>query len=309
MNTAISSAAQSHTTAPCPRCDLDAPLRFRVRDVNRRLSDEVFRYYRCPQCRILFLRPIPEDLGRYYASEYHRIPASLEELAAASEPERYKIEIVRKFSQGGRLLEIGPSTGSFAHLAKQAGFEVEAIEMDPDCCEFLNRTVGIRAIHSDDVARAVERVGPYDVVALWHVIEHLPDPWTALRIIAQRIRPCGLIVMAAPNPDAFQYRVLGRRWAHVDAPRHLQLIPAAVLGDELKRLGFTPLLQTTTDEGGLFWNSFGWHHSLYDPARPGAGRRVMRQVARACSRLSRPLERRGLNGSAYTLVYQKEPAR
>lgn len=292
--------------AACPRCWRQSPLHFSVSDLNRRITAVIFDYYRCQDCAIVFLWPLPDDLGRYYPDDYYHIPATLEQLAPIAELERYKIEIVQRFAAAGRLLEIGPAYGSFTYLAKQAGFEVEAIEMDETCCRFMNDVIGIRAIHSLDTEAALRGSKPYDVIALWHVIEHLPDPWATLRLIAQLLQPGGLLVVAAPNPDAFQFRILGRFWTHVDAPRHIELIPSRVLSEYAQRLGLNSLLVTTTDEGSLGWNVFGWEMSLANFSGNRYVKRGLRLIGNLVSSILAPLERADGRGSAYTAVFRKE---
>ena len=101
-----------------------------TRDYHRGVSHELFRYLRCPRCALVSLANVPGDLGRYYASGYHTLPGSLEDVEQGAKHERYKIDLVLRYAPNGRLLEIGPSWGAFCLLAKRAGFEVEAIETD-----------------------------------------------------------------------------------------------------------------------------------------------------------------------------------
>ena len=122
----------------CSFCNTKSPLYFRSKDYNRKVTKEIFNHYRCPQCKLIFILPIPEELAYYYPDKYHDVPKSIEELDAISKNENYKIEIVQRFSGKGRLLEIGPSYGGFTYLAKKAGYEVDAIEMNKHCCQFLN---------------------------------------------------------------------------------------------------------------------------------------------------------------------------
>ncbi len=291
--------------AACPKCLRGSPLKFRVGDRNRRITSEVFNYYRCQTCDIQFLWPIPENLGRYYENDYYEIPDSLEALAARAETERFKIDIVRRFVSGGRLLEIGPAWGNFAYLAKQAGFQVDAIELDTQCCRFLERVVGIRAIHDDNIEKALLDGATYDVIALWHVIEHLPNPWTALNLMAKKLNPGGVLIMAAPNPGAFQFRVLGRHWAHIDAPRHLELIPSQTLIDHGRDLGLRTLMVTTTDQGSLGWNMFGWAVSLANLSQNRHLGHLLHFIGRVIGRLVMSIEKKEGLGSAYTVVLHK----
>lgn len=290
----------------CRFCGRAAALWLQTRDWNRRLSEEIFPYYRCSGCDVTFLDPVPADLGRYYPPDYYSMPASLGELARAAAPERFKLRLVQRYASGGRLLEIGPSTGAFAYLAKAAGFEVETIEIDAACCRFLREVVGVGAIESGTPSSVMRTMGPYDVIALWHVIEHIPDPWETLRAAADRLRAGGIVVIGAPNPDAFQLRVFGQYWTHIDAPRHLQLLPIDVLVRRAGMLGLRPLLQTTRTKGDLGWNVFGWQKSLDHVFAARSLRGPACLIGWWLALLALPIDRAGELGSTYTLVFRRE---
>ena len=211
--------------ACCPLCKQESPLYFQSKDYNQNITQDAFDHYRCLQCKLIFIAPIPSHLSEYYPETYHSIPTTIDCLKLASIHERYKIEIVKRYINNGRLLEIGPSYGSFPYLAKEAGFEVEAIEMSALCCKFLNEVVGVRAINSDDPVHAMQYLESYDAITLWHVIEHLPRAWAVLDAICEKIKLGGILVIASVNPEAFQFHILGRYWLHLDAPRHVMLIP------------------------------------------------------------------------------------
>jgi 2-polyprenyl-3-methyl-5-hydroxy-6-metoxy-1,4-benzoquinol methylase len=219
-------------TSVCPCCKKNARLYLTTTDRNLRLSQERFRYYRCKSCGLIFLSPIPANLADYYPSTYYSGCPTMEELRRRAELEQYKVDLVKRFVPEGRLLEIGPAYGTFAYCAKTAGFEVEAIELAEDCCRFLNDVVGIKTVCEADVATALRQAKPYNAIVLWHVLEHLPDPWKALEAVAQALLPGGVVVIASPNTEALQFRVFRRFWAHIDAPRHIQLIPRKLIQRE-----------------------------------------------------------------------------
>jgi len=293
------------TAIKCSYCQTEAPLYFQSKDYNRKVTNKIFNHYRCPKCELIFIHPTPDDLGKYYVSSYHTIPDSLAAVEKGAKTERFKIEIVQRFCRQGRLLEIGPSHGSFSYLAKQAGFQVEAIEMDPACCLFLNDVVGVHAIQSNDPAQGLLQVGPCDVIALWHVIEHLPNPWKTLEAAFKNLKPGGILVLAAPNPDALQFHIMGRFWPHVDAPRHVMLFPMKVLEEKMVRLGMQVELVTTTDRGGFGWNIFGWEFFFGNLSSQYFISRALRFVGQLVGLFLIPLERREGKGSAYTMVFRK----
>lgn len=291
---------------PCPTCATPSPVAFTTTDRNRGLGGERFTYHSCPGCGTVFLWPLPADLGAHYPADYYSIPASRDELAARAEVDRHKLDVLSAFSAPGRLLEIGPAYGYFAHLAKQAGFAVEAIEMDARCCEFLRTVVGIPVVNTADTQTALAALRPFAAIALWHVIEHLPDPWPTLAAAAAKLEPGGILIIAAPNPEAFQFRVLGSWWTHVDAPRHVQLIPMGLLRRKLAALGLAELHATTSDEAAKGWDRFGWEMSLLGiPPRHHRLRRVLRPLLTALMAAMAPADGAPGRGSAYTMVFRR----
>jgi len=289
-------------------------VKFLARDLNRRTSALAFEYRECPDCRLLFLANQPADLSRHYPAEYVRQPPSMAALARIGNKTRHQLDLVTRHVAGGKLLEIGPGYGSFLWLAQGAGFQVKAIEADQSASEFLRRAIAADVVTSaaphEVLAGIDER---FDAIVMWHSLEHLPDPWETLRQACRLLANGGALVIATPNPGAWQFRRLGRYWPHVDAPRHLWLIPFKLLRDFIQPLGLVPAFSTTTDRDGLSWNRFGWSQSLLNtqplwlrrtlPARV-AGRVAGSLVATVCV----PWERRSMNGSAYTAVFHKPAA-
>lgn len=295
-------------THKCPYCGSESSLYLRSRDYNRRVTPETFDHFQCPHCELIFLAPLPANLGSYYPQTYHSIPNASSYLETASALERYKIDLVMRYVRKGRLLEIGASYGMFAYLAKKEGFDVEAIEMNTECCAFLRRVVGVKAINSAEPITVLQHAEPYDVIALWHVIEHMTDPWSMLDAICAALAPGGICVLASPNPEAWQFRVMGRYWPHLDAPRHVVLIPMRLLQHKMAAANMKTVLATTTDQGSIGWNSFGWEF-LFANSMHGHHRYIQRglHLAGKCVGVCfGPIERREGKGSAYTMIFQKE---
>ena len=249
------------------------------------------------------------DLGRYYPEVYYQVPGSREELARRAIPELYRLQIIEQYRTSGRLLEIGPSHGMLAYLAKEAGYEVDVIEMDTRCCQFLSEVVGVNVTQSSRPHEAVIGKGPYDVVVMQHVIEHLTDPWECLRLAAAELATNGIMCISAPNPDALQFKLFRARWVHLDAPRHLQLIPARVLIEFLRECNLVPVTITCNDQGGGICNEAGWIASVAHEAPAGLMRRIVWRLSEIPYRTLRPIimpiESAEMNGSAYTLVVRK----
>ena len=108
--------------------------------------------------------------------------------------------------------------GSWA-LPRRAGWDVVGIEFEPSLAEASSRRYGVPVVVGDAVSADVR--GPFDVITMWHVLEHLPDPGSALARAAGLLRPGGTLIVSVPNNDSLQARLGGDDWLHLDIPRHI----------------------------------------------------------------------------------------
>lgn len=290
----------------CPYCQSKSSIYFHSKDFNRNITQETFDHYLCSKCNLIFIEPIPLKLADYYPGDYHSVPESSDYLETNSAHESYKIEIVQNYASKGKLLEIGPSYGSFTYLAKKAGFEVDAIEMNIQCCQFLNEVIGVNAINSDNPISALQQLKSYDVITLWHVLEHLPDPWATLDAICTKLSSGGILVLSTPNPSAFQFKIMGRYWPHIDAPRHLMLIPMSLLVEKMNMQGMEVELITTSDQGSIVCNIFGWETFFKNFSSEFRFKKILRLIGRMVGFLFSPIEKVEGKGSAYTMVLRKK---
>lgn len=295
----------------CPFCGGSSAPALIAHDRNREISDERFAYRRCTACETVFLENAPGDLARYYGGPYYGFRPDGEP-GWKDDPflhrvEQTRIELIGRYVEPGTLIEIGAGTGGFAAAATSAGFDVTAIEMDGACCAYLSDRLGVRTIQSDQPVQALGALAPAGVVTMWHVLEHLANPREALAAAAARVAPGGVLALGVPNPQSLQFRLLRARWAHLDAPRHLCLIPAAALIERGRELGLSCVELTTGDPFGQHCNIHGWTYAL--KRRPGAGPAAARSWrGSAVAGLLAPVERRGLTGSALFLLLRKDAA-
>jgi SAM-dependent methyltransferase len=250
---------------------------------------------------------VPADLGRFYPPSYYELPeaAALERLQSFEAP---RVELLRRFVRPRRLVEIGSGAGVFAYAARMAGFDVTAVEMDKRACVHLRSAAGVEAINSSDPARVLGELPPSPTIAMWHVIEHLPDPGSVLDAAAANLEPGGVLVIATPNPESLQFRLMRARWPHLDAPRHLFLMPLAALTRRAAAVRLQRAAVTTTDPAGRYCNFFGWQYGLRRRPAQGPMARPVAIAALAVTRAMRPIEHRAMLGASYTAVFLKEPA-
>jgi SAM-dependent methyltransferase len=300
-------SARAGTARVCPYCGGSSDWLLASHDINRRIDATSFDYYRCSTCGLVFLWDPPTDLGRYYAGGYQPLPKSLRRLRSMARRERYRLEPILPFQRAGALLEVGPWIGLFSCNAKDAGFDVTAIEMDERCVHFLSNVVGIKAIQSSDPAVTIAGMSrDFEVIALWHSIEHIPRPWEVLRRAAEHLSRDGILVVSAPNPESFQFRTLRERWLHLDAPRHVNLLPISLL----ERIGAESGLElawSTTDDALshlLSTNAWGAYVGSFIPI-PYVRYLVKLAVVPLVSRVFAARQRTSQQGAGYTVILRK----
>jgi 2-polyprenyl-3-methyl-5-hydroxy-6-metoxy-1,4-benzoquinol methylase len=298
----------------CPYCKVAAKLLFSVKDINQKMTDENFNYFRCKKCGLIFLNPIPNNIQDYYGQSYaaYQKPDEIEK--KSTDYEIGKLDAVKKYAQGNTLLEVGPGNGNFAYLIKKEGFIVDTIEMDLKCSKFLEEEIKIRnSINSSNIKESIKKLKcSYDVIAMWHVLEHLEEPWNVLKELPRIMTKKAIVVIAVPNPESLQFKIFKKYWKHVDAPRHLLFFPSKLLVKEMERIGFHNLLVTTNDKSNSYFNTYGWwQHTLnnYIAENPN---RLITKMLRVSSiekviynSVIRILEQSDGSGNAYLAVFQK----
>ncbi len=291
----------------CPRCGSTATALRETSDRNRRVKPGTFTYRRCEACRVVWLPDPPADLESYYPAEYHAF-ASAEELTELARGEDERLGMVTDLVPSGRLIEVGPSQGVFSVAARLAGFDVVGLEMDSACVDHLRAAAGVQAVHTSDPTAALREQPASDAVVMWHVFEHIVDPWSLVSAAAAALRPGGVFAVATPNPASLQHGLFGTHWVHFDAPRHVQLVPLPALRDECAKHGLVLRRATTNDRIGLDCDHLGWERSPCTAPKLRRTPRLAHELGLAAWRLAGPIERRGLRGSTYTAVFQKPHA-
>ena len=117
----------------------------------------------------------------------------------------------------GSLLDFGSGKGKFASLAKKDGWQVRCVETAAGRAEYAKNIYGLDVdtrYYSGGKLFADE----FDVITLFHVLEHLPDPQNLLdELIDHNLAKDGLVVIEVPNINSLQARLAGSRWIHLDA--------------------------------------------------------------------------------------------
>jgi len=111
----------------------------------------------------------------------------------------------------GRVLDVGTANGSFLKVAKDVGWEVKGCEPNRWMCDWCFDNYGIR-VDQGTIFDGNYQADSFDVVTLWDVLEHTPDPMATMRECCRVLRDGGLLVVNYPDIGSWIARLMGRRW-------------------------------------------------------------------------------------------------
>ena len=136
-----------------------------------------------------------------------------------------------------RVLDIGCGSGQFLARLGRMGHECHGTELSAETGARAAKVPGLR-LHFGELTKETFPSGSFDLISIWHVLEHLPDPDSVLRLCHGWLREGGVLLLAVPNIDSWQARLFGGSWFHLDPPRHLYHFNRPSLTGALVRSGF-----------------------------------------------------------------------
>jgi SAM-dependent methyltransferase len=228
MNTTLSSGGQAASQAfadaspGCPLCGCKDLAVYRDgADGNLSSSDlgssrqEIAhgKILLCRACRFGFrrLRPSEAELSSLYRELDPRMYEQ-ESLGRWKTAARH-LKIVQRYTIGSRLLDVGCASGSFLCCAADAGWSVLGLEPAEVLCNKARQRLGNRGkVHRVSLQQADLPPASFDVVTLWDVLEHVPDPITFLERCAALLKPGGFLFANVPDLDSLPARLLRERW-------------------------------------------------------------------------------------------------
>lgn len=218
---------QKFQVTQCPICYCD-----QFHDVmnlkDNMITQEHFTIQECNQCGFWFTNPRPslKEIGRYYKSENYISHSSTQKgfvnkiyNLVRNRTLVQKRKLIESLTDKRNLLDIGSGTGHFVNECTNNGWNVIGLEPDIDARKFS-------ANHFNNSLFPLEHLSlqeqeSFNVVTMWHVLEHVYNLREDLKQITSLICKEGYLVIAVPNResfDAFHYKEF---WAAYDVPRHL----------------------------------------------------------------------------------------
>lgn len=188
------------------------------------VSNENFELKYNSEYDLFQTHPIPENLEQYYQSEdyishtdskrslFEKIYQLVKQHTLSQ-----KHQLILSYTQRkGKLLDIGAGTGDFLAFVKTKNWEVMGIEPSQKAKQLAQKK-GVPFVENSQELSD----NSYDVITMWHVLEHVRDLEKQLTELKRICKPGGYIIIAVPNFKSYDANIYKEYWAAYDVPRHI----------------------------------------------------------------------------------------
>jgi 2-polyprenyl-3-methyl-5-hydroxy-6-metoxy-1,4-benzoquinol methylase len=187
-----------------------------------------YRIEKCSLCDLVQVTNIPssdqveESYDEGFYEEYYK------DLESNKRKQRYVYlnfenkldQIEKRIRRSGKLLDVGCSFGFFLDRARQRGWNVAGIEVSEYAATYARTRLGLSVIDKPIMeAQFAER--SFDVITMWYVIEHLPNPREVLQHLGTLLSDDGILVVSTSNVESYLARIQGKRWRIWIPPVHV----------------------------------------------------------------------------------------
>jgi len=189
------------------------------------VSKETFDLYYDEILDMLITHPQPslENLGKYYESEdyishtdnkrslFEKLYHFIKSIALKN-----KLNLINSLqSNKGKILDIGAGTGDFLSVAKNDGWQTIGVEPS-DRAKAIAKNKGVSFVEQTSELENHS----FDIISMWHVLEHVPDLDKQIKELKRLLKPTGTLIIAVPNFKSFDAKHYGKFWAAFDVPIH-----------------------------------------------------------------------------------------
>jgi 2-polyprenyl-3-methyl-5-hydroxy-6-metoxy-1,4-benzoquinol methylase len=190
----------------CPICQSDKTKK--LYDL-RKISGKEYDLLKCKNCSVKFLYPLPSTA---HQKKYYNDPLYQESKYFVHMKRDYKGSREYKiFDRGtalidsgtkGKVLDIGCSSGVFLDMMRTKGWDVAGVELCGEFVKLARELFGLENIFNGTLEEARFEDESFDLITMWDLVEHVPDP-SSLLLEAERIlKPTGLLLILTPDENS-----------------------------------------------------------------------------------------------------------
>lgn len=203
--------------------------------------------YQCSSCQ-LYALDFPHQYHRFIKDYYNKKfftgspqRAGYVDYQGDSWPEKMNmlryLHRIKRYKQGGRLLDCGCATGLFMQQAKDHGFDVSGFDVSAYAIRIAKKSFKDR-VKLGSLSTVRYAKNSFDTITLFDVIEHLQNPRKDLTKIHNWLKKDGLLMINTGDTDSFYAQMEGKRWHFFIPPQHLFFFSRASLTKLLSQAGF-----------------------------------------------------------------------
>lgn len=225
---------------PCYLCGSD--------DADVLVVDPPFKVRRCKRCTLGYTSPRCRgtQLEEVYSDGYFENTDSealgyssyTRDVDAYVRTFRRKVPLISCHAAGPRLLDIGCAAGAFLVAMREKGYEPHGLELAPAMVRHAREHFGLHEVHQGTLATAPFPKASFDVITMFDVLEHVPDPVGVLQQAREFLRPGGILVLQTQDLTSWLPRVVGSRWHHFKQVEHIFHFNPRTIAEVLTRAGF-----------------------------------------------------------------------
>ena len=194
------------------------------------VSGQSFDVWSCQNCEARFTQSVPDEahIGSFYESEEYISHSNTSKGLVNNLYQRvrnYTLDQKQKLitsvsgKSKGSILDIGCGTGEFLGKMKSIGWEARGLEPSDTARKQAQENHGLHISEPIDLFQLEEKA--YDVITMWHVLEHVHQLHAYMDQIQKILKPDGKLIIAVPNYQSLDAEYYGDKWAAYDVPRHL----------------------------------------------------------------------------------------
>ncbi len=207
-------------------------------------------------------KPTAEEIGDFYQSKYYeliksggRAPAIQNIMKGGDKAEQDRkwlengtygdiVNVLEQQKAGKRLLDVGCGTGELITFLAKKGYEVTGIEPSEDATKIANDNgLNVYCSSSDEFIKKCHENGEkFDVITMYHVLEHVPNPKELLVSLKEILNPSGILIVNVPNDfnplQIAAVEALGVKPWWIARPDHISYFSFKSLGGLFEKIGF-----------------------------------------------------------------------
>jgi 2-polyprenyl-3-methyl-5-hydroxy-6-metoxy-1,4-benzoquinol methylase len=216
-----------------------------IKTKDHSVSGENFELLYNEELELLETHPQPslENLPNYYKSEdyisHTDSKRNLLEKAyyiVKSIALKRKLKLINTISDGGKkLLDVGCGTGDFLQIAQDDNWTVLGIEPNEQARQIANQKSNNKVFDVEQFLKFEKQ--SFDVITLWHVLEHLPNLEGQISVLNALLKPDGVLIIAVPNYNSYDAKHYKEFWAAFDVPRHLWHFSQSSISNLVSKVG------------------------------------------------------------------------